>query len=518
MAAKRGRRVGCFAPRPRDDGLEQVDRELREEDGEHARSRAPRSASLKKSGERLARVPERDVGREAREQPVDRAPTAQQHRQRDREARAPRRRAWSSGGGPPRRTVCAHRAGRAPKSRARARLGMRSAELSGRFPVRASRGGGFGVRCPATLAARSVSRQVRPAGTVFGPSGPLVRPGRRGRACGLARGTAAAPTRASATRAPWGSTETAAARSDPGWRESPSCLASWPRSRPRRCARCSARGGACRCRPARCRRRGSRSRCRRRGLAHLRRAPRRHRGPRPADRRVEIAPARCRVPSLDAHDALRRYRRQAVLLHELRQAGALHAEKRGRTRDVPPRLRQGARDAVALDLPLDVRKRSAPCADLRVGDGRRVRLDRRGAERRRRSSRRSCVVRALVARRVGPRAEAGRRHRAGTLGRRGRASCPAARGGRRRFGEGRGGDGVALGEERRGAQRVLELAHVARPAVAARAARARRRDSVFFGSPRSTAMRARRCSADARAGRRCARGAAGTSSVMPRRR
>ena len=63
----------------RDDVLEQVDRELRQE---HRQRRAvaplPRSAP-EEAGERLARVPERDVRREGREEPVHGPPAAQQH-------------------------------------------------------------------------------------------------------------------------------------------------------------------------------------------------------------------------------------------------------------------------------------------------------------------------------------------------------------------------------------------------------------------------------------------------------
>ena len=60
------------------------------------------------------------------------------------------------------------------------------------------------------------------------------------------------------------------------------------------------------------------------------------------------------IPSdVDAfHMAPLRGRRKAVLLHELREARALHAQKRRSARDVSLGLRQRARDAVALDLTL----------------------------------------------------------------------------------------------------------------------------------------------------------------------
>ena len=82
-ARRRSRRTAASGRRPRaglarDDVLEEVDRELRQEDREHAGDALP-EVGAEEAGERLARVPERDVGREGGEEPVHRPPPAQQH-------------------------------------------------------------------------------------------------------------------------------------------------------------------------------------------------------------------------------------------------------------------------------------------------------------------------------------------------------------------------------------------------------------------------------------------------------
>ena len=75
------------------DRLEEVDGEERHEDRQDG-GRVDEGGALEQVGDRLARVPERDVGREGEEQPVHRATSAQEHRQRDgeREDRAEERR------------------------------------------------------------------------------------------------------------------------------------------------------------------------------------------------------------------------------------------------------------------------------------------------------------------------------------------------------------------------------------------------------------------------------------------
>ena len=66
----------------RHDRLEEVHRELRQGDREH-RGRAHPDRSLEEPEERLAPVPERDVGREPGEEPVHRLSPAEEHRERD---------------------------------------------------------------------------------------------------------------------------------------------------------------------------------------------------------------------------------------------------------------------------------------------------------------------------------------------------------------------------------------------------------------------------------------------------
>ena len=83
-AANRASRVRVVADLERDDVLEEVDRELRQEHREHAGHALP-DVRAEEARERLARVPERDVGREGGEEPVDGASPAQEHAQRDRE-------------------------------------------------------------------------------------------------------------------------------------------------------------------------------------------------------------------------------------------------------------------------------------------------------------------------------------------------------------------------------------------------------------------------------------------------
>ncbi len=68
----------------RHDGLKEVDREVREQDREDARHPLPH-VRTEEAGERLTAVPERDVGGEGGEEPVDGAPASEKDTQRDRE-------------------------------------------------------------------------------------------------------------------------------------------------------------------------------------------------------------------------------------------------------------------------------------------------------------------------------------------------------------------------------------------------------------------------------------------------
>ncbi len=80
-ASKRSRARACLAGH---DVLEEVDRELREQDREDARHALPQIGP-EEPGERLARVPERDVCGECGKEPVHGATPAQEHAERDRE-------------------------------------------------------------------------------------------------------------------------------------------------------------------------------------------------------------------------------------------------------------------------------------------------------------------------------------------------------------------------------------------------------------------------------------------------
>ena len=59
---------------------------------------------------------------------------------------------------------------------------------------------------------------------------------------------------------------------------------------------------------------------------------------------------------------------EPVLLDELREPRALHSQEGCGPRDVSTRLGEGARDAVALDVPLEVAQADTP-ADGLVGRG-----------------------------------------------------------------------------------------------------------------------------------------------------
>src|ERR1700733_9877051 len=65
---------------------------------------------------------------------------------------------------------------------------------------------------------------------------------------------------------------------------------------------------------------------------------------------------------------------KAVLLYELRESGALHAQEGSGAGDVALGLGQGARDAIALDLTLDIAERHDALANLGVRDLRRAGL------------------------------------------------------------------------------------------------------------------------------------------------
>ena len=231
--------------------------------------------------------------------------------------------------------------------------------------------------------------------------------------------------------------------------------------------------------------------------------PRTPRRPR-SRRRGATRPDRGCIVRFDcSHEASEDEPPKAVLLHELREARTLHAEERRRPRDVSLGLCQRARDAVALDLALDVgERRRAARAPARTR--RPWRWPRRGQAPSPRVGRPRRRVTAVV--------EPGRRRRRAIR----RTAASGAKVvdvvdevGRR--------DDVALGEEGGRAQGVLELAHVAGPAVPAEQVERVGREGLARPRPRSAAMRPRRCSLmRGRSPMRARSG--GTSSVMPRRR
>ena len=113
------------------------------------------------------------------------------------------------------------------------------------------------------------------------------------------------------------------------------------------------------------------------------------------------------------------------------------------------------------------------------------------------------------------RPSAPRRRRAGPGRRRSRGA--AAAGGPTSRGRSVGGQDVARREDERALERVLELAHVARPAVRAQRARGRRRRASATRRPRRAAMRSRNTSASSSTSSPRSR-SGGQSSVTTARR